>query len=622
MRNAQNTLFEGGHYLYDFDSANRARFVGPFADAVRFINENQLYRTDLWVKFVKQYTFDSDADGHWRCEYWGKMMRGACFVCNYTRDEKLYAILESTIRDMLTTQDELGRFSTYPVSSEFRDWDMWGRKYIMLGFLYFYEICDDEALCEEIKAAVCRHADYICDRVGAGEGKIPMCKTSRAWLGANAMSILEPFVKLYHLTHDRKYFEMAEEIVREGYESEACIFRKAEEDELDPYQYPENKAYETMSCFDGLAEFYCLTGEERYRKAVLNFGRRVLATDVTVIGSCGCTHELFDHSAEMQVNDDYTYIMQETCVTVTLIKLCGQLFRLSGDMAYIDCIETAFFNAYLGSLNTHFQPYTCKTREAVPREITGVMPFDSYAPLRADRRGLATGGLCIMTDNTYYGCCACIGSAGIGYIPKIAAMSFDEGVLLNFFLPGTISARTPGGQYVRFDVAGNYPYENNTVISVTTDCPEVFTLRLRNPAWSKKTVVTVNGEAIDVSGDAVSITRKWTSGDTVAISFDMKVYPVYPEVVFRKPYVAFRYGCIVLAADVRLGVDPRAVVTPVLNEDGSVIAEPCACPELDDNIICFSLKTAEGDLRLIDYSSAGKDFDKECTAWIPAGSKE
>ena len=48
------------------------------------------------------------------------------------------------------------------------------------------------------------------------------------------------------------------------------IFDLAYEDKLFPYQYPVTKAYEMTSCFEGLLEYYYVTGEERYKKSIIN----------------------------------------------------------------------------------------------------------------------------------------------------------------------------------------------------------------------------------------------------------------------------------------------------------------------------------------------------------------
>ena len=616
MRNAENRLFEGGHYQLNFDSANGALFTGVFANTVKFVTEQQLYDEALWARFALQYSFCPDEGGAWRCEYWGKMMRGGCFVCQYSRDEKLYKVLTGAVNALLENQDEDGRLSTYPRRSEFRDWDMWGRKYVMLGLLYYYEICDDPDMRDRVMTAVCKHADYICERVGAGEGKIPVCETSTAWMGVNSMSILEPFVKLYTYTKEQRYFDFAAEIVREGYEVEPKIFKLAEDNELSPYQYPENKAYETMSCFEGLAEYYTITGDEKYLKAIRNFGYRVIRDDMTVIGSCGCTHELFDHSAVNQVNDQFTGIMQETCVTVTFMKLCGMLLRLTGDVTVMECIETAFLNAYLGAVKTHRSPYTVPKAESRP-VLTQVLPFDSYSPLRAGKRGALTGGCCIMFDGYFYGCCNCIGSAGIGYFPKVAVMSHEEGVLLNAYLPGSMSVQTPGGQRMSMTLSGNYPYESDVSITLSLDNPETFKLDLRIPAWSKDTILAVNGRVEKVSAGRHTLEREWKDGDMISLSFDMNVYALMPEKVGETAFVAYRRGPVVLGVDANMGIDPAAPVIPSVHSDMRVDAKITKSVAVPDANLSVSVKLADGWMDMVDYASAGKDHGTMMAAWLP-----
>ena len=170
--------------LLERDIACHSSFGGVLAKAIEFIRENQIMDVALWQKCVEQFRIHPDGEKRaWRGEYWGKMMRGACMIQACTHDDELYRVLEDSVCDLLTTQDELGRFSTYPVELEFNGWDMWCRKYVLLGFQYFLEICRDDSLKELIVAAMCRHADYILDKIGSEKGKMDILRTSRAWGG-------------------------------------------------------------------------------------------------------------------------------------------------------------------------------------------------------------------------------------------------------------------------------------------------------------------------------------------------------------------------------------------------------------------------------------------------------
>ena len=168
---------------------------------------------------------------------------------------------------------------------------------------YYLEICQDEEFKETIVKSMCRQVDYLISKIGDPEdGKILITKATRHWRGLNSASILEPIVRLYRLTKEKKYFDFASYIVACGGTDVANIFELAYQKQLYPYQYPVTKAYEMMSCFEGLLEYYRETGIEKYKQAVINFADMVLESDFTIIGSCGCTHELFDHSTVRQAN--------------------------------------------------------------------------------------------------------------------------------------------------------------------------------------------------------------------------------------------------------------------------------------------------------------------------------
>ena len=597
----------------------KANFSGVFAQAVEFICDAQLYKTELWQEFVHQFSFNADDRNRgWRCEYWGKMMRGAAFVYSYTRDEQLYCIMENTVRDLLTMQDGEGRITTYSPECEFSGWDMWGRKYVLLGMQYFYEWCRDEQLKKELEVSMCRQADYIIDHVG--EGKTPIDKTSAHWLGINAMSILEPIVRLYNLTKSKKYLDFAEHIVKIGFEGDAHIFALALEDELYPYQYPTTKAYEMMSCFEGLIEYYRVTGIKKYRTAAINFGRRVLESEISVIGSCGCTHELFDHTAYSQTDDEKTGIMQETCVSVTLMKMCGQLLRLTGDVRYADCIEKTFFNAYLGSLNTHLNATELAPKDDYPA-MRRVLPFDSYSPLRPGMRGQKTGGLMRMENSAFYGCCACIGAAGIGTLYKHAVLKAMGNVCVNFYLPGNITLLSPAGRPMELCVEGNYPYDGEVKITFKMSKPEYFDLTLRIPEWSRNSFIDgVYKIPWSVASGYRTVSRKWRNGDTVVLNFDINTYAIRPAegAPGEDKYIALRRGPIVLAADARLGYDFTAPIQLDIAEDGSVEVCACEATEIDDSRLCVGVECGGEVRRFVDYASAGKTYDEasEMAAWL------
>ncbi len=634
-RNFTDKLFINYRNEFDFSEITDT--------TARFIEENQLLDKELWISFVRQFEGTPDASNlGWRCEYWGKMMRGACLVYSYTKNPELLGTLSATVRHIMTMQDERGRISTYPVSNEFNGWDIWGRKYVLLGMQYFLEINEDEELKDEIIASMCRQVDYLIGKLGNGEGKLRITRTSRHWYGLNSSSILEPVVRLYNITGDKKYLDFAQYIADEGGTYAENIFRLAEKKELRLWQYPVTKAYEMISCFEGLLELYRVTKTEWYKNALVNFADLILEDELTVIGCAGCTHELFDHSAVRQANTNNYRIMQETCVTVTLMKFFLQLDLLTADAKYIDAFERAYYNAYLGSVNRngdiskdHDDLFTRNGVEPA------VLPFDSYSPLTAGPRGYGIGGFQVIGDGKFYGCCVCIAAAGVGVVPKAAVLASSDGIAVNLYINGTVETETPSGVKLTLKTETAYPASGNVKITLSPEKEEEFTLCLRNPQWSEKTALNVCGEETAAEKGYIKIRRNWKNGDTVELDLDMRTELIRPtpygtqvlmnKVIWgessitvptfdredpeAKNHFALRRGPIMLARDSRLEDDIRAAVVP---KTSGGFAEVSECNTDIDTLVSVDLTLEDGKtLTLCDYSSAGRDWaNSELAVWM------
>ncbi|MBQ9780102.1 MAG: glycoside hydrolase family 127 protein [Clostridia bacterium] len=586
--------------IYSYLPNGAAVYENAVHENAVFILKKQLMDKPLWDKFVYVFTERPDhLDLGWRGEYFGKMMRGACLTYRYIPDEELYNILYETVKGILDTQDADGRITTYPQEKEFCGWDMWTRKYVIVGCLYFYGICRDEAFKEKIITALKGQVDYLMEKLG--EDKLSILDTSTWWGGLNSSSILEPIVELYKLTKEEKYLSFAQYILEAGGCKDGNLLALAEAGEKMPYEYPVVKAYEMMSYFEGALAYYEVTGETRYLNIVEKFADAVRKTDITIIGCAGCTHELFDHSAVKQTEEtEPLAIMQETCVTVTWMRLLDRLLRLTGKVIYAEGIEQSTLNALYGSLNYEGLPQLEKGENI---RVPGV-PFDSYSPLTFKARGIGIGGYKKFSIGGYYGCCACIGAAGTALFPLISVMTQDNGFVLNEYNNGTVNATTPAGNPVTLRISGYFADEGHATVTLALNTPETFTLRLRVPAWSHEPTVTVNGETQNAEAGYVDLTREWKDGDSVTIE-------CYPEVEITElnGKIAFTYGALALARDEQKeDGNIEAPVVPVLHNGHLVVNQ---LDVLEGETVRFTVKTEAGDLLLTDYASCGKHWMEE-----------
>lgn len=608
----------------------KAVYHGIADEMIRLVEREQLKDRALWELVTKQFLrTPDDSDLGWRGEYWGKLMRGACMTWQHTEDSELYDILTDAVKGLLAAQDADGRISTYSKKAEFQDWDIWCRKYVLLGLIHFHEICREEGLKEAVLEAAGKHLDYIVSHIGEGEDKKKITQTSNIWRGINSSSILEPVVRLYQLKPEKRYLDFADYIVENGGAEGFDIFQAAFEDRLYPYQYPVVKAYELMSCFEGLLVYARVKGDERRKQAVIRFADRLLESEATIVGGSGCRHELFNHSTLMQTGTDYEGLMLETCVTVTWMKLMARVYEMTGDMRYLEEVERAAFNALYGAVNT--ENSTCgpeatfdlpSYRGVYERSVSGHggkgQMFDSYSPLRSGIRGMAVGGFKSMEQETAYcGCCIAIGAAGTALVPAVAAGERQGGIEVGIYLPGMI--RVMAGEVpVELTVETSYPAGGETDILIHTVREVSFLLRLRIPSFAESGKVLVNEEEQEgvCPGSFLELRRSWKDGDRIRISLCFAPRLVYGMENQEDPgssrHVAVLYGPLVLARDRRLGAEG----TPVRVEDGKVSVRPtyagipCQC--------CFTVAMGGEEFLMIDYASAGKTWrrDSQMEVWM------
>ena len=546
--------------------------VGSMVD---FINTYQLKDKNLWKQFVQIFRDKSDKnDNGWRCEYFGKMMRGACLIYQVNKDPELYRTLESAVLDLLTTQDSLGRFTSY--INEFQGWDMWGRKYVISSLCYFYDICKDEQLKEKVKKSLCKHADYIVNHIGNDKNQIDILDTSEMWGGLNSASICEAFIHLYKITKFNRYLDFAKYIIETGGCKNGNLVALARENKIYPYEYPVVKAYEMMSFFEGLLEYYDVTGNVEYLNIFTNFISKVRESDITAIGCAGCTHELFDHSYMRQTEKGEIF-MQETCVAVTWMRILSKYYLLTGESWCIDEIEKSGLNDLLGAIND--KNNLCYSY--YDKKYVNWLPFDSYSPLYMSRRGIAVGGIKNLPNGDYYGCCACIGSAGIGVLALDAVTFENELPVINIYEDLTIKDV--------LNISGDFYRTGKCLIKLENK----LGVKLRIPSYVEKMII--NGSVVNQHDGYVLINN---------------LKEINIECLFKFQKTILNGKCLFTFGPFVLGQDEQISNIVTVNKNENIIA----MLKTKNSEIC-RYKIDKG--IFVDYAHIGKIWknDKNITIW-------
>lgn len=301
-------------------------------------------------------------------EMWGKAVRSGAMFYRYTQDDELKQILDDTVEDLLSTQRANGSISCVDIENQPEGSELWERKYVMLGLEEYYQWVNQDP---RVLVALERQADNIMELIGhAPKTEIVDVGWSATNIGyeechIESSSLLEPFMRLYVWTGDHRYLDFASYIIETGGTKHYNIFEMALNN-VTPYQmaghYP--KAYEMLSVFEGLAEYYRVTGKEEIKQMILNLYNNVRKNEITIIGNGGSDQpyhpyvmgEAWGNTAWEQTNPDIERMM-ETCVGVTWMKFCSQVLRLTGDLSAVDEIEKYVYNGLIGAM----KPTGCLT---------------------------------------------------------------------------------------------------------------------------------------------------------------------------------------------------------------------------------------------------------------------
>ena len=140
----------------------------------------------------------------WQSEFWGKWFTAACDAYRYTNDPLILAKLKQAVEGLMATQTKDGYIGNYKEEAHLKEWDIWGRKYCLLGLLSYYDLSKDQKVLGSAK----RLADHLIKEIG--DRNISKFGNFK---GMAASSVLEPIVLLYNYTKDTRYLKFAEAIV-------------------------------------------------------------------------------------------------------------------------------------------------------------------------------------------------------------------------------------------------------------------------------------------------------------------------------------------------------------------------------------------------------------------------
>lgn len=547
--------------------------------------------------------------GLWQGEYWGKSMLSAAVVAEHFDNAAMKAWLkEKALAFVREFQRADGYLASYrnpnffggPIpgqpGKEVFSWNLWGRKYTMWALLEISRIAESP----ELLAAASRMMDHWIAQLSETGVSI---ENTGYFVGLPSMSVLKPLLLLYGRTGKAAYLDYADSIVaaweREGNPAPNLLTNAFGEKPVHEwYVNPAwwAKAYEMMSCLEGLVEYARVRSKPRVLEAVRRIVAKLEAHELNAVGCVG----FFDHFTNAAACPNAT---TEPCDVTHWIRVNRELFLATGESHYLDSLEFAFYNAFLAGVYRDGKWGAHSVRSHGTRHRT--------APHQV---GMNYHQCCI--DN--------MPRTFVDFADTVLSRGGDGALSVNLY---TDAQGWEGADEVR--ITGGYPFGREVCVTIVSR--DGGKVRFRNPKWFEG--LALNGKS--VSGDWAEATLLRGKNE-FRLVFERRVRIVDPSSVVGgearaegfevtrenpemkglsrvKPGARLFYGPLLLARAKRLGLAREEV----LGGDGSIAHRGFSCTLKDlacDGVAgAWQAEFANGETRVVtkvcDFASAADADD-------------
>ena len=579
-----------------FQQPDRVHLTGWIGSRMEASEKNRLVKIDperLLLSYHNRPGCQS-YDG----EHIGKWLHAASLAWVNTGDPELRKKLDVVATGLVKTQLEGGYLGTYNLDGKpwarWTEWDVWTHKYNLIGLISYVRYTGNK----DLLLACQKMGDLLCKTFGDEPGKLDI-NLSSAHVGMASGSVLEPMVLLYRMTGEQRYLDFAKYLLRawEQPNGPKIVSRLLELKRVD--KVGNAKAYEMLSCINGIMELYRTTGDAKLLEACRNAWQDIVDKRLYISGSASYREYFHDDFDLSNVNN-----VGEACVTVSWLQLNTHLLRLTGEARFAEQLEKTVFNHLFAAQLPNGTAWTCYTM------MEGKKLF-----------------YCSKSDPDVT-CCLSSGPRGVALIPTFASSVDADGVVMNLYGAGTAKLTLRDGKQVMLTSETIYPSDGKIVVTVDPESSARFTFKARIPAWCRESTVKVNGKAVkaDLGKDGyAAIKHTWAKGDKVELNFKLE-----PRVLIgdhkNEGKIAIMYGPLVLAADEALlgteGLPIRAI--SINKPDLAALAiKPEPAPEKVKSwpqalvFHCNALAREQPqEIRLIPFADAGT-LGENYKIWLP-----
>jgi len=391
---------------------------------------------------------------HWGADYMGRWIAALGLLSRYAHQD--YGV-STVVRELIQFQNRDGSFGTYTDPHDFQEWFGMGRG--LIGLLEYYEVDPDPAVLESA--------------VRLGEYYIQQYPDTAECMFECYSNGLEGLVRLAQVTQDPKFLSAARRVAETSVVYHGI--RYSEEVAANGRRTPcAGQVHCQLATARGLLDLYELTGDEQYLGPAVRLQAYIVDELLWITGGIGFYYFRPEEN--------------ETCADADWFRLNLQLWRLTGNAAYMHLAERILVN----------QLYFNQADNG------------AFCYLR---------GLQNRAGASFDACCSHHGPRALYEALRYTYTSDDTTLWINLYSAGEAECLL-GDQPVRLkSTLRNAPDHMLFSLRIDQAPDRPFSIRFRVPLWTRDASFRVNDQAEGCSpkDGYAAITRLWRAGDRLEI---------------------------------------------------------------------------------------------------------
>lgn len=465
---------------------------------------------------------NAEKNNWWNGETEGNWRAGLIMMAYLTEDKPSMEAADAYVRHILSSQGEDGYLGVFAPDIRFsRPGELWTQTCLMRGLLDYYELTGNQ----EVRNAIVRALNLTISVYGPRKMPIPFEYTISGQGLSHDLMISDVTERLFDLTGEAKYRDFTVSL----YQNMSANTSKADTSLSSLLDLNSDFVDHGANTFEAIRVplwLWTATGREDFGRASRN--ALVKLNRYTEPSGSDVSQE-----DVLALKPDPSTTEYEYCGTKELQFTLESALQKTGVASLGDKIELIWFNAAQGSRLPNGSAITYLTSDN-RLHCDGVSP-DGTKPDNKNKFS--------PTHTDVAVCCNPNATNVASLYVRGMWMRHNSGALAALLYgPGAVST-TVQNVPIRIEEKTLYPFENTVTLEIHTEGAVEFPLYLRDPGWSRGTIVKCDGATITRENSYWVVRKKWQQGDSVHITF----VPTIEEVPAVNGEIALKYGALLFA---------------------------------------------------------------------------